>query len=81
MNLVELTEFLVKNLVQDKDAVLVEKENDEANDIVIKVLVPENEIGAVIGKNGKIANSIRTLVQAAAYTTKAGRVKINIDKK
>ena len=81
MNLVELTEFLVKNLVQDKESVLVEKENDDMNETIIKVLVPENEIGAVIGKNGKIANSIRTIVQAAAYTTKEGRVKINIDKK
>ena len=80
MNLVELTEFLVKKLVKDQDAVLVEKEENE-NDIIIKVLVPEEELGAVIGKSGKIANAIRTIVQAAAYTTKEGKVKINIDKK
>lgn len=80
MNLVELTEFLVKKLIKDQEAVLVEKEENE-NDITIKVLVPEEELGAVIGKNGKIANAIRTIVQAAAYTTKEGRVKINIDKK
>lgn len=80
MNLVELTDYLVKNLVENKEAVLVEKE-ETSSGIVIKVLVPEEEIGAVIGKNGKIANAIRTLVQAAAYTTKEGHVRVNIDKK
>ena len=80
MSLEELTKYLVCNLVKNKDAVLVERENN-GNDIVIKVLVPEDEIGAVIGRNGKIANAIRTLVQAAAYTSKAGFVKINIDTK
>lgn len=80
MKLEELTEFLVKNLVNDKDAVLVEREDGE-KEIIITVLVPQDEIGAVIGRNGKIANAIRTVVQAAAYTTKAGFVKINIDAK
>ena len=80
MKLEELTKYLVQNLVKNKDAVLVEREDNE-NEIVIKVLVDEEEIGAVIGKNGKIANAIRTIVQAAAYTTKEGFVKINIDTK
>ena len=80
MKLEELTKYLVENLVEDKEAVLVEREDTE-NGIVIKVLVPKEEIGAVIGRSGKIANAIRTIVQAAAYTTKAGFVKINIDAK
>lgn len=80
MSLEELTKYLVTTLVNDKDAVLVEKEENN-NEITIKVLVPKEEIGAVIGKSGKIANAIRTIVQAAAYTTKAGHVKINIDVK
>ncbi|MBR3523765.1 MAG: KH domain-containing protein [Bacilli bacterium] len=80
MKLEELTEYLVKNLVQDKEAVLVEREDGD-NGITITVLVSKEEIGAVIGRNGKIANAIRTIVQAAAYTTKAGFVKINIDTK
>ncbi len=80
MKLEELTKYLVENLVEDKEAVLVERE-DSDNGIIIKVLVPKEEIGAVIGRSGKIANAIRTIVQAAAYTTKAGFVKINIDAK
>ena len=80
MKLEELTKYLVENLVEDKEAVLVERE-DSDNGITITVLVSKEEIGAVIGRNGKIANAIRTIVQAAAYTTKAGFVKINIDAK
>jgi hypothetical protein len=80
MKLEELTKYLVLNLVEDKEAVLVEREDGD-NGITITVLVPKEEIGAVIGRNGKIANAIRTIVQAAAYTTKAGFVKINIDVK
>ena len=80
MSLEELTKYLVQNLVEDKEAVLVEREDSDSG-IIIKVLVPKEEIGAVIGRNGKIANAIRTIVQAAAYTTKAGFVKINIDAK
>ena len=41
----------------------------------------QEDLGAVIGRAGKIANAIRTLVQAAAYTTDQGRVRINIDAK
>ena len=80
MKLEELTKYLVENLVENKEAVLVEREDSE-NGITITVLVSKEEIGAVIGRNGKIANAIRTIVQAAAYTTKAGFVKINIDAK
>lgn len=80
MKLEELTKYLVLSLVEDKEAVLVEREDGE-NEIIITVLVPKEEIGAVIGRNGKLANAIRTIVQAAAYTTKAGFVKINIDAK
>ena len=40
---------------------------------------PADIEGEVIGKGGNIANSIRTIVQAAAYIKKLGRVRINID--
>ena len=72
MNLVELTEYLVKNIVKDPTNVEVTK-NDEGT---IEVLVAEEDLGAVIGRAGKIANAIRTLVQAAAYTTDQGKVVI-----
>ena len=47
--------------------------------MTIEVLVSNDEIGAVIGRGGTIANSIRTIVQAAAYNTNHKKVRINID--
>ena len=80
MNLVELTEFLIKSLVVNKEDVSVKEfESDEENTILIQVLVNSDDMGRVIGKGGKLANSIRTLVQASSYTKDNKKVKINID--
>ena len=80
MSLVELTEFLVKSLVANKDNVSVKEfESDEENTVLIQVLVDSEDIGRVIGKGGKLANSIRTLVQASSYIKDNKKVKINID--
>lgn len=78
MKLVELTEFLVKNLVHDPETVSVRQIDDE-DEIIIEVLVSEDEIGAVIGKGGSVAKAIRTLVYASAYINGDKRVRINID--
>ena len=77
MNLVELTEYLVNNLVKEPASVTLAESTDDMSSIEVRVA--EEEIGAVIGRNGKIANSIRTIVQAAAYTNNQGKVRINID--
>ena len=80
MNLVELTEFLVKSLVANKDNVSVKEfESDEENTILIQVLVDSTDMGRVIGKGGKLANAVRTLVQASSYIKDNKKVKINID--
>ena len=80
MSLVELTEFLVKSLVTNKDNVSVKEfDTDEENTILIQVLVDSEDIGRVIGKGGKLANAVRTLVQASSYVKDNKRVKINID--
>ena len=80
MSLVELTEFLVKTLVTNKDNVSVKEfETEEENTILIQVLVDSSDIGRVIGKGGKLANAVRTLVQASSYIKDNKKVKINID--
>ena len=79
MNLVGLTSYLIKSLVKDPETVSVKEFETEDDTILIEVLVSSDEIGAVIGKNGKIANSIRTIVQASSYLNGNKRVKINID--
>jgi len=79
MDLVGLTSCLIKSLVKDPESVSVKEFETEDDTILIEVLVSNDEIGAVIGKNGKIANSIRTIVQASSYLNGNKRVKINID--
>ena len=61
----ELIEFLVKALVEDPGAVVVE-ELEEDGDLIYEVTVAEDDLGRVIGKNGRVANAIRTIAKAAA---------------
>mgnify|MGYP002624692556 CR=1 FL=1 len=79
MNLVELTTYLVKSLVKDEESVSVKEFETEDDSILIEVLVSKDEMGSVIGKGGKVANSIRTIVQASSYLNDKKRVKINIE--
>jgi len=80
MNLVEMTEYLVKQVVENPDQVTVKEfPSDDEKEFVIEVLVDESDIGRVIGKNGKTAQAIRILVQAASYLQDNKRVKINIE--
>jgi uncharacterized protein len=61
----ELLEFLVKALVEDPEAVVVE-ELEEDGDLIYEISVAEGDLGRVIGKGGRIANAIRTIAKAAA---------------
>ncbi len=61
----ELLKFLVKSLVENEEAVEVTKEEDEKA-ITYRVKVAENDLGKVIGKNGKTAMSIRTIIKSIA---------------
>lgn len=79
MKLSELTEVLIRSLVKDPDSVSVRQFDDEEDFITIEVLVNESGMGAVIGRKGITAQSIRTIVQAAAYINGEKKVRINID--
>ncbi|HWO15457.1 MAG TPA: KH domain-containing protein [Solirubrobacterales bacterium] len=61
----ELLEFLVRSLVEDPEAVVVE-ELEEDGDLVYEITVAEDDLGRVIGKGGRVANAIRTIAKAAA---------------
>jgi hypothetical protein len=61
----ELLEFLVRSLVEDPAAVVVE-ELEEDGDLVYEITVAEDDLGRVIGKGGRVANAIRTIAKAAA---------------
>ena len=80
MNLVELTETIIKKIVSDPESVSVKEfETEEENTIQIEVLISNDDMGKVIGKSGKIINSIRTIVQASSSLEENKKVKINVD--
>ena len=79
MDLVLLTETLVKSLVKDKDTVSVKQFETDEDYILIQIMVDKDIMGAIIGKAGNIANAIRTIVQAASYINDNKKVRINID--
>ena len=80
MNLVTLTETIIKKIVSDPESVSVKEfDTDEENTIQIEVLISNDDMGKVIGKNGKIINSIRTIVQASSSLEDNKKVKINVD--
>lgn len=72
----DLVEYIAKSLVDDPAAVTVnEVETDEAT--VIELRVSQEDIGKVIGKRGRIAKAMRTLLSAAA--TRGGKdVRLSI---
>ena len=81
MELVELTEEIVKSLVENPDGVSVKEfPSEEENVMLIQVMVDEADIGRVIGKSGRTANAIRTLVQASSALKDNKYIKIDIDK-
>ena len=81
MDLVSLTEEIVKSLALNKDSVSVKEfPSDNENEILIQVMIDSEDMGRVIGKSGRCANAIRTLVQASSYLSDNKKVKINIDR-
>ena len=80
MDLLNLTQEIILSLVKDKDIVAV-KEFPSENEIevLLEVLISESDMPRVIGKSGKVINSVRTIVQASSYLKDNKKVKINID--
>lgn len=79
MDLVALTDYLIKSIFEEAEAVSVKLFDDTEDTVVIQVLVSENDMGSVIGKGGTTAQSIRTIVQASSYLKENKLVKINFD--
>ena len=61
----EILNTIIVNLVDDKDAVEVNEINGSQS-VVFEVKVAENDMGKIIGKQGRIAKSIRTVMKAVA---------------
>lgn len=62
--MVELVKYIAQSLVEHPDQIDV-REVENPDSIVIELRVAEGDMGKVIGKQGRIAKSIRTIVKAA----------------
>ncbi len=71
-----LVEFIAKALVDHPEAVRVREVEGERS-IVIEVTVAPDDVGKIIGKQGRIVNALRTVVKAAAVRT-GKRVTVEI---
>ena len=79
-SLVELTELIIKGVVNESESVSVKEfEWGEDNTVLIEVMVNGDDMAKVIGHGGKTINSIRTIVQAASFNQDNKLVKINVD--
>ena len=79
-NLVNLTELIIKRLVNDSESVSVKEfESNDDNTIQIEVMVSSDDIAKVIGHEGRTINAIRTIVQAASFNEENKLIKINVD--
>jgi predicted RNA-binding protein YlqC (UPF0109 family) len=61
----ELVEYIVMQLVDQQDEVRVE-EHADGDEVIVEVKVAPQDAGKIIGRQGRIAKAIRTLVKAAA---------------
>ena len=74
----ELVTMIVRALVDDPEQVSVNKVEGERS-IIFEVRVAADDLGKVIGKNGRIANALRTLVRAAG-TKERKSIWVDINK-
>jgi uncharacterized protein len=72
----ELLEYLARQLVDKPDEVRVE-EIDEGDMLVLRLHVAEDDLGKVIGRQGRIARALRTVVRASSARERR-RVQLEI---
>lgn len=61
----DILETIILNLVDNKEAVEIKELNEEKS-IVFEVKVADGDMGKIIGKQGRLAKSIRTVMKAVA---------------
>lgn len=73
----ELLEYLAREIVDDPDAVSVTEEQDDRG-LLLTLRVAQDDMGKVIGRGGRTARSIRTIIKAAAIRADVPRVHVEI---
>jgi hypothetical protein len=62
----DLLEYLARNLVDDPDKVVIEEFEEDDGTIVLELSVGDDDYGKVIGRGGRTAQALRSVVKAAA---------------
>ena len=62
----ELIEFIAKSLVENPDQIVLSEEEDEDGTILVKLAAAQSDMGRIIGKQGRTAKAMRTLLNAKA---------------
>jgi uncharacterized protein len=62
----DLLDFLTRSLVENPDAVQVTEVEEIDGEVVLEVEVADDDLGRVIGRGGRIANALRSVMKAAA---------------
>jgi predicted RNA-binding protein YlqC (UPF0109 family) len=62
----DLLEYLVRQLVDEPEKVAVEEFEEEDGTVVLELAVADDDYGRIIGKGGRTANALRTVVKASA---------------
>ena len=61
----ELVEFIAKSIVNSPDDVVITEENDEEG-LILKLQVADEDKGRIIGRQGRVAGAMRTLIRVKA---------------
>lgn len=73
----ELVTYIAQNLVDDPGTVQVEERMRGRNNVELRLRVTRDDMGRVIGKQGRVANALRNLVRVAA-SRQGKRVNLEI---
>jgi predicted RNA-binding protein YlqC (UPF0109 family) len=73
----ELLEFLARSLVAEPEAVAVNEVEEIDGEVVLELEVADDDLGRVIGRGGRVANALRSVMKAAA-TREEKRVVVDI---
>jgi uncharacterized protein len=73
----ELLEFLARSVVAEPDAVKVSEVEEIGGEVLLELEVADDDLGRVIGRGGRVANALRSVMKAAA-TREEKRVVVDI---
>lgn len=79
MNITDFTTLLISGIVKNPDMVKVSSFEGDEDTTILEILVSNEDMGAVIGKQGRNAKALRTIINAHAYLNNIKKIKINID--